>query len=379
MAKLRNRALAAAAGMMGLGVGLLPAMLVAQPAAAPNPAAPADIGANPQDNDSSSAYIRPPEPPLPDLPPPPSLPATAYPDCREDYQQGTTPLERARRLNVCTNAIDGYYRDILLPLRQAMIRYQTEISNLYTNAVVPNPAFLPASKDGFYARMMEQHRQSNPDGANLAGYRAAEARYQVDRTYLQDRFCFNTGCGGYPAPVTVAASPSKQRDPEKSQAAAAEPARSTDNHRAAAAAAAPEHAAGGCGKARKRGSAVGGFLGGVAGGLGGLGRAGTMLASGFSGLLVGEIACKLSQEEQVKAAEATVAVTRKEEVGATAAWQSPTRSGVSGSSTVTALNAEPNGRRCLNITDVAIIDGEETRVAKRMCRGRGDAGYVIQA
>ena len=79
------------------------------------------------------------------------------------------------------------------------------------------------------------------------------------------------------------------------------------------------------------------------------------------------------------AAEATVAVTKKEEVGATAQWTSPTREGVSGSSTITALNTEPNGSRCLSITDIAIVEGEETRVSKRMCKGPGQARYVLAA
>ncbi len=74
-----------------------------------------------------------------------------------------------------------------------------------------------------------------------------------------------------------------------------------------------------------------------------------------------------------------LAVVEQEKVGAVANWQSPTRGGVSGSSTVTALNTEPNGRKCLTITDVAIIDGEETRVSKQMCRGSGDAKYAIMA
>jgi hypothetical protein len=29
----------------------------------------------------------------------------------------------------------------------------------------------------------------------------------------------------------------------------------------------------------------------------------------------------------------------------------------------------------MTVTDVVIIDGEETTVPKRMCRGKGDSGY----
>jgi surface antigen len=111
----------------------------------------------------------------------------------------------------------------------------------------------------------------------------------------------------------------------------------------------------------------------------GLDDVGVLIAGAVGAVLVGEIACKLSEDEQKKAAEATFAVVEQEQVGAVAKWQSPTRGGVSGSSTVTALKTEPNGRKCLTITDVAIIDGEETRVAKQMCRGAGDSKYAIMA
>jgi hypothetical protein len=43
------------------------------------------------------------------------------------------------------------------------------------------------------------------------------------------------------------------------------------------------------------------------------------------------------------------------------------------------INTEPNGRKCLTITDVAIIDGEETRISKQMCRAAGESKYAITA
>lgn len=134
-----------------------------------------------------------------------------------------------------------------------------------------------------------------------------------------------------------------------------------------------------CKSARKGGGMLGGLIGGFGGKAAGLGRVGSIIAGGAGALLGSEIACQLSEKEQEKAAEATIAVTQKEEVGATATWQSPERKGVSGSSTVTALNTQPNGRRCLSITDVAIIDGEETRISKQMCRGSGDDRYAVSA
>lgn len=36
-----------------------------------------------------------------------------------------------------------------------------------------------------------------------------------------------------------------------------------------------------------------------------------------------------------------------------------------------------SGRKCLSITDVLIFDGEETRVAKQMCRGLDQSQYAI--
>ena len=98
-----------------------------------------------------------------------------------------------------------------------------------------------------------------------------------------------------------------------------------------------------------------------------------------SGTLTDAIACRLDPGEQVQAAAATEEVTRGEEVGATANWTSATRPNVSGSSTVVARNDEGGGRRCMNVTDVIIVEGEETTVSKRMCKGPGDARYVIAA
>ena len=111
----------------------------------------------------------------------------------------------------------------------------------------------------------------------------------------------------------------------------------------------------------------------------GLKGVGTLVSGLVGAVLVAEIACQLDEKEQKVAAEATVAVTKKEEVGATAQWTSPTREGVAGSSTITALNTEPNGSKCLSITDIAIVEGEETRVSKRMCRAKPGEPYSIMA
>lgn len=302
------------------------------------------------------------EPPLPDFPARPQLDTASYPDCREAWRKIDAPFDKAAAINRCTIAIDAYYNGRMLPYREAMIRYQDSLSSLYSAKVGGNMRYSAATQDRFYKAVMAEHAASDPEGANLAPYRAMEAQYQTDRAYLADRFCFNTGCNGYPVPAGVAAAP--------------EPAVvKKGDKQADAAQSAPKK----CKKARKRGGVIGGLIGGVAGSAAGLDGVGTVLAGAFGAVLVGEIACQLDEKEQKVAAEATVAVTKKEEVGATAKWTSPTREGVSGSSTITALATEPNGSKCLSITDIAIVEGEETRVSKRMCRKKPGEPYSIMA
>jgi hypothetical protein len=33
----------------------------------------------------------------------------------------------------------------------------------------------------------------------------------------------------------------------------------------------------------------------------------------------------------------------------------------------------------MNVTDIVIVEGEETRVSKKMCRGPGQSRYVLAA
>jgi surface antigen len=101
--------------------------------------------------------------------------------------------------------------------------------------------------------------------------------------------------------------------------------------------------------------------------------------SEVSGTLTDAIACRLDPGEQVQAAAATEEATRGEEVGATANWTSATRPEVSGSSTVASINTEGGGRKCMNVNDFIIVNGEETQVTKRMCKGPGESRYVLAA
>jgi surface antigen len=91
--------------------------------------------------------------------------------------------------------------------------------------------------------------------------------------------------------------------------------------------------------------------------------------SEFSSTLTEAIACRLDPVEQKQAADATVEATRSAKVGSSADWTSETRSNVTGSSTVTGVM----------VTDVIIVDGEETRANKKMCRAKGAKGYALAA
>lgn len=101
--------------------------------------------------------------------------------------------------------------------------------------------------------------------------------------------------------------------------------------------------------------------------------------SEVSGTLTDAIACRLDPGEQVQAAAATEEVTRGEEVGATSNWTSATRDNVSGSSTIASIDGESGGTRCMSVTDVVIVDGEETRVTKKMCKKPGEPRYALAA
>ncbi len=125
---------------------------------------------------------------------------------------------------------------------------------------------------------------------------------------------------------------------------------------------------------RGRGRAIGGLLGGVAGaavgGGSGVGRLATIALSAPVGALIGDsIARLLDCREQQQAAAATEQAVERGGVGSTSTWASETRPGVTGSSTVTAAApATPQGEPCMTVTDIVIVDGEETRAEKRMCR-----------
>ena len=130
---------------------------------------------------------------------------------------------------------------------------------------------------------------------------------------------------------------------------------------------------------RERGRGIGGMLGNVAGGLGGRvgGVANTVRNLLPVSELLGEaIASMLDCDEQQKAAGATEEAVRGG-VGTTTTWRSESRPGVTGSSTVTAAEpARSGGGQCVTVTDIVIVDGQETRAPKRMCRTPPSNRYV---
>ena len=130
---------------------------------------------------------------------------------------------------------------------------------------------------------------------------------------------------------------------------------------------------------RARRSMFGGLLGSVGGSLLGSmgGTAGTVasLAMPAASYLGEELLRMLDCKEQVKAAQATDQALRGG-VGTEVAWKSDSRPNVSGRSKVTGAEQLADGGQCMTVTDVVIVDGEETTVPKRMCKARGAKGFA---
>ncbi len=147
---------------------------------------------------------------------------------------------------------------------------------------------------------------------------------------------------------------------------------------AAFAAATPAQCADTAQKKAKR-SMFGNILGGIAGSaLGSIGgTAGAVAAVAFpaASYLTDELLKMLDCKEQQQAAKATDEAIRGG-VGSESKWQSESRANVHGSSKVIAQEQLADGGQCLTVTDVVIVDGEETTVPKKMCRSKGASGYA---
>lgn len=120
------------------------------------------------------------------------------------------------------------------------------------------------------------------------------------------------------------------------------------------------------------GSILGGIADRVVGGTGINNVTGGLIPVGS--IISDELLKLLDCKEQRQAADATNEAIRGG-VGTEVRWQSQSRQNVSGTSKVTGEQSLADGTRCMTVTDVVIIDGEETTVPKRMCRGAGDSGY----
>ena len=142
------------------------------------------------------------------------------------------------------------------------------------------------------------------------------------------------------------------------------------------------------GKSKSAGSSIlGSIAGQVTGRVANQARMGSFVPiPAVAQQLTNAIACRLDSQEQQQAADATLAATRGDArapepmVGASAEWTSQTRPDVRGKSTVVARTNEPGGAmKCITVTDVIIVNGEETTANKRMCRSPGAARYSLMA
>ncbi|MES2002472.1 MAG: hypothetical protein V4444_09215 [Pseudomonadota bacterium] len=130
--------------------------------------------------------------------------------------------------------------------------------------------------------------------------------------------------------------------------------------------------------AKTKKSLFGSVLGGLASSaLGRIGAPGSVvgIALPVGSLLSDAIINLLDCKEQQQAAQATDQAIRGG-VGSESAWKSESRPNVSGRSKVTGEEKLADGGQCMTVTDIVIVDGEETSVPKRMCRARGAKGFA---
>jgi predicted lipid-binding transport protein (Tim44 family) len=119
------------------------------------------------------------------------------------------------------------------------------------------------------------------------------------------------------------------------------------------------------------GSMAGAFLGSAGGVAGTVASVALPAASMLGEELLRLLDCK----EQQQAAKATDDAIRGG-VGTEVKWTSESRANVTGRSRVTGEQKLADGGQCFTVSDVVIVDGEETTVPKKMCRARGASGYA---
>ncbi len=130
--------------------------------------------------------------------------------------------------------------------------------------------------------------------------------------------------------------------------------------------------------AKAKRSVFGSILGGIANtAMGRIGAPSSIAGVSLpvANLLSDAIINLLDCKEQQQAAKATDQAIRGG-VGTEVQWKSESRTNVSGRSTVTAEEKLADGGQCMTVTDVVIVDGEETMVPKKMCRAQGASGFA---
>ena len=125
-------------------------------------------------------------------------------------------------------------------------------------------------------------------------------------------------------------------------------------------------------------SMFGGLVSGLGSGL--LGRAGVAgnvisLAMPVGSYLTDELLKMLDCKEQQQAAKATDDAIRGG-VGTEVEWKSELSSQRVGQIEGHGPEQLADGGQCMTVTDVVIVDGEETTVPKKMCRAKGASGYA---
>ena len=130
---------------------------------------------------------------MPSLPAAPLFPGLAYPDCREDYQRIPSPKNRVVNINACLRRIDGYAAQVLNVYPQTMSAHKSALMRVYDEQVKGQSRYTSAQQQRFLGVVQREQGESNPDGAYFTQYRAAKARYDQDRAYLQQRVCAYSG------------------------------------------------------------------------------------------------------------------------------------------------------------------------------------------
>jgi surface antigen len=125
---------------------------------------------------------------------------------------------------------------------------------------------------------------------------------------------------------------------------------------------------------RRRGSLFGGIAGraldrvGVPSSVAGVGLPTEQI---LSEAITAMLDCRERQQAATAANEAI-----RGGVGTTTSWQSETRTNVSGSASATRDEQLSDGTHCVMVTNIVIVDGEETSADQRMCRAPGSRGYA---